>query len=46
MDTGKFTKRVRQMSSQLFVTLYTYTVYLSLCTQKHKVGWPAVSTSC
>ena len=30
---GKFTKRVREMESLLFVTLFSYTIYLSLCTQ-------------
>ena len=36
-----FQKRVREMSSQLFVTLYSiYTIYISLCTQTAETTSP------
>ena len=37
---GKGSKRVLKMSSVLFVTLYTYTIYLFLCTQTPETKSP------
>ena len=39
-NTGEFTKRVREMSSQLFVTLYTLSIYTSAIKQLRRQTSP------
>ena len=40
LHTEDFTKKDREMSSQLFVTQYMYTIYRSLCTQRAEMKSP------